>query len=64
MNHLSVTVEKILPATFQEVFDARLNPGGLREWMRPGPGGEIVNTSTYPILERLVVIWFTPGESA
>lgn len=32
----TVTVRKILPATCEEVFDAWLDPEGLREWMRPG----------------------------
>lgn len=37
MRYQSVTIKKLFSATCEEVFDAWLDPVGMREWMRPGP---------------------------
>lgn len=36
MNGQSITVRKIFAASPEEVFDAWLDPEGMREWMCPG----------------------------
>jgi uncharacterized protein YndB with AHSA1/START domain len=37
MTGQTVTIRKILPASREEVFDAWLDPEGMRRWMCPGP---------------------------
>jgi uncharacterized protein YndB with AHSA1/START domain len=35
---ISLRVERLIPGSVQEVFDAWLNPDQLRRWMVPSPG--------------------------
>jgi uncharacterized protein YndB with AHSA1/START domain len=37
MNYQTVTVRRLIDASPEEVFDAWLDAGGMREWMCPGP---------------------------
>jgi uncharacterized protein YndB with AHSA1/START domain len=37
VNGQSVMIRKVLLASRNEVYDAWLDAGGMREWMRPGP---------------------------
>jgi uncharacterized protein YndB with AHSA1/START domain len=36
MTGQTITLRKILPASCEDVFDAWLDPEGMRAWMRPG----------------------------
>ena len=36
MNYQTVTVRRVMDASREEVFDAWLDAGGMREWMCPG----------------------------
>lgn len=37
MSSQTVIVRKLLSASCEEVFEAWLDPDGMREWMKPGP---------------------------
>ena len=33
----SLTVERVIPGSIEEVFDAWLDPASMKQWMKPGP---------------------------
>ena len=44
----SLTVERLIPAPIERVFDAWLDPALLSQWMTPGPGMTVPEAVTNP----------------
>lgn len=60
MNGQTVTVKRLLPASREEVFDAWLDAGGMREWMRPGPVSDCAVTLEPRLGGRFNIVMRSP----